>query len=803
MYRDAFAPPQDIRRPKPWERASVPAHAPRLQGQKIWKKAGIQIRNNTEKESILLELQSEGNGTRKKQKVWGAKENIGDAAWGSAFGSENFVQDQNIVEDTGGDDAPSKGQDGGKDDALRFIPRKRTNTDHVITPRKPLRQTYLNGQAQTLEVGSGVTLREKSNRRKMSMRSIRQSTGMKAKRTSLFSAGDGAVPSLAANTDINLYLGVIQQQGETASEATFNTESSAAGNRPSDEEAEPGQLLATQRVPGSVEMGIDSQAPSTVKDTDSPKKRKRSSICRDSRRKTKSFTLSQGITEEPSVQHNIATHGIEIHLPANQDLPNLEQEVLSTDNAARTAHGICINASAEEIQGPVQLGPINGAVEQEPPSEDRFEKSVPTQDMQPDIQSVESVDMSHQAEYPPTIAGFSSDGLGHTVVEDRIRPHPGNVEVPTIDNHVISEARKALKHEQFELAEKVAAPDFPLEKKSPTDPLPASHLVSASVEAASSQTDGEAPGSAADLEPSMQVLVEHTPTLDIITTVTEELPQLPAVDPSACEPAQALPASAPSFSYEDDDTDMLRKFLTRVKANKAAKAENLTPQRKRSLPHSPLRLPLGELDTNSSPSPLSLKPKRELDAIDPSPSPKRRKRNDAVDEGNLKTIRRSGRTRLPVKSAAPGAPSLIPVRRLGKDGDGTVTLRGSEEKELAALTRVNTRKNKGAMGPAEVLLLRAAEKRDPVLKQRLLKEMFEEKKKGKSGEKGKSVAWAEELTQFQRDKKDDKDQDVAMMGPSSEEKSAVRAGAAVRNKIALGKPINGTPGPKRRTKERA
>ena len=41
VYRDAFAPPAPSRRVKPWERAPVPAHAPRLQGQKVWKKVGL------------------------------------------------------------------------------------------------------------------------------------------------------------------------------------------------------------------------------------------------------------------------------------------------------------------------------------------------------------------------------------------------------------------------------------------------------------------------------------------------------------------------------------------------------------------------------------------------------------------------------------------------------------------------------------------------------------------------------------------------------------------------------------------
>ena len=751
----------------------------------------------------LLELQSEGNGARKKRKVWTAKENIRDAAWKSVSGLEFYAQGKDNVEVTGGDTAASEEQVGSKSDLLRFIPRKRTNTDHVITPRKPLRQTYLNSDAQTLEVGSGVTLREKPPRRKKSIRrSIRQSTGTKTAGTSLFSAGNGAVPSLAANIDINSHMGAIQQQRDTTSETMITIESSAVGNRPA-EEAESGQPLVAQGVFGNVEMSMDSYMLSTAKDTDSPKKRKRSSIRRHSRRCTRSSTTMQGITEEPSAENKSTADNTEIGLPTNQDLQNnLEQNVISGDNTARAAHDISIKASVEETQGRLRLSSINEAVKKQSSIEDRVVQTTPRESLQPEILSVNSINMLRQTQPTKLSANSSPDGLGNTVAEELIQPEPNKVQMSAIGKETFPQARKALEHDQSERAEAIASPDSPSDEKSPADPLPVSHLVNASVEAPFSQTTSEAPGSVADLEPSMQIPAEDISTLEIINVAAEELPQSPSEDPSISEPSQALPESAPSFSYEDDDADMLRKFLTRVKANKAAKAENVTPQRKRSLPHSPLRLPLGELDTNNSPSPLSLKPNDELEASDPSPSPKRRKRHelatDAEDEGKLKAIRRSGRTRLPVKSAAPGAPSLIPVRRLGKDGDATVTLRSNEEKELAALTRVNTRKNKGSLNPTEVLLLKMAEKTDPVLKQRLLKEMFEEKKKnGKNSEKGKSVAWAEELTQFQSEK-EHKDKEKVTAGSSSElKKSSVRVGAAVRNKIALGKPVNGTPGPKR------
>lgn len=268
-------------------------------------------------------------------------------------------------------------------------------------------------------------------------------------------------------------------------------------------------------------------------------------------------------------------------------------------------------------------------------------------------------------------------------------------------------------------------------------------------------------------------------------------------------------SSSATSTYDHDDTDMLRNFLTRVKANKAARK---SPRRKRSLPHSPLRLPLGALDTNLSPSPL--RPAGETATTEPSPV-KGKKRGSALEQEGFdlepRSIRRSGRTRLPVKEP-PAVPSFIPVRRLGQDLDTTITLKRSEEKELAALTRVNTRKNKGnALSALEVLTRKAEEKEDPVMRQRLLKEVFEEKmeksrqNKDKKGREKKVVTWAEEIAQFQNLVKgkaeatqDEQERERGSVVPSGEEKKSSTVRVGVRSKGTLGGGLNGTPAPKRK-----
>ncbi|KAI9046717.1 hypothetical protein LZ554_009455 [Drepanopeziza brunnea f. sp. 'monogermtubi'] len=323
--------------------------------------------------------------------------------------------------------------------------------------------------------------------------------------------------------------------------------------------------------------------------------------------------------------------------------------------------------------------------------------------------------------------------------------------------------------------------------------------------------------------------------------VSKELHESSTPNPIITELTETISENNVSITSQHDDTDMLRDFLTRVKANKAAQAKTSIPKRKRSLPHSPIQIPLETVPAVSSPS--SPKATEDFDTSLPAPSPaKRRKRSHmsspspkGEDNTEPKSIRRSGRTRLPIK-AAPLAPSFIPVRRIGQDGESTVTLRRSEDKELAALTKMNTRKNKGAaQHPANFLHAAAKkieekEKDDPVAKQKLMREAFEEREKEKKRSKGKgkkSVVWAEELVRFQSDEQERKSEedmsevvvrpnqkrDKAILPPSKEEKKAAAAVAVVpaagggekktpvkvgmRSKISLGMAANGTPAPKR------
>ncbi|OIW25590.1 hypothetical protein CONLIGDRAFT_499476 [Coniochaeta ligniaria NRRL 30616] len=365
----------------------------------------------------------------------------------------------------------------------------------------------------------------------------------------------------------------------------------------------------------------------------------------------------------------------------------------------------------------------------------------------------------------------------------------------------------------------------------------------------------------------MALAMDYEPTVPI--NLDEETPAVDASEPDA-EPAAA---------QEDSETEMLRKFVTRVSANKSAKAaeaalarRNLRPKRRSgstgsttcatgspiakpsssmssesaqrmmaaSMSSSPLkaRLPLGEKDANS-PSPTKkrkapggsgkgsarthsddlfkgnpalysaeisppkskrLRSRRRVEAeSDTSGSNQASERQtqssqdmdtstDSTSAGAPRRSTRSRNSRVQLKPPAPSANSialsLIPVRLPGSSsmilnaadtsGDKdmptpVVVPRTSrttaEEKDLAAVTRVNTRKNKGGAMPPKVIISRQAE--DPLgFKLRELKGVFDAKegreasaeeeeeegsKDGRQSRKGKGVRWASELVRFNTD----------------------------------------------------
>ena len=161
-----------------------------------------------------------------------------------------------------------------------------------------------------------------------------------------------------------------------------------------------------------------------------------------------------------------------------------------------------------------------------------------------------------------------------------------------------------------------------------------------------------------------------------------------------------------SISRLSDDTMMLKDFLNRVQARKAAKGIMIpayVPPPTEPYRRSP-RKALAEVDRNS-PSPQ--KPSNLANRPGTPPAKQNHKAVEFDDLGELvlatASCRRSTRTRLfvPPKTVA-GAPSLIPVRRA--DGTDPIVLQKSLAQELAMVTRANTRRNKGQSKPPKLTL---------------------------------------------------------------------------------------------------
>ncbi|TAQ85288.1 hypothetical protein B7494_g6380 [Chlorociboria aeruginascens] len=786
VYNDVFVPQPTGRQIRAWERAPVPAHAPRLQGQKIWKRTGLRthtLQDRENHEDAQQELAKGGAGARKRARVIGTKENIGNARWmedlsskeeefgfgmGELMGTEDNVRGRGIEE-------------------LQYVPRKRTNTDHVITPRKPLKETTTNvpgltGRTQGKvplkppQVATGSPIRRRKSTRKSFRRSMRGETEK---------IQEDSVVVLAKDT----------QCTEDANELAL----AAMGSQVPENYAE---RLETRPEPPPnlteplLETKNKEQSPQPVEST-------------------KALGLSTQSFEPTVGSQPVLMKSIEndegLALPVNTPKPYRRRSLrkgirrsmkiragstkLEDATPELTSHEVIPRATGE-----VEV-PIQPSIDKVVAAQVKSDLSVDSE--APEVETTSQPFIMSASPSPSSIGGesvaFAGSNKTAAIAEGQstqfAEPRDfaaSNIMADTQESRFVSEEMDVDDSTQLgagsdESSPIILLPDCEME------------LIQSSLRSDDSVEDDEA------LEP-FTILTPDAETLAAMVTESSEiLNEISTPDPTTTELTETILQNAPSTTYDHDDTDMLRNFLTRVKANKAAKA---AAPRKRSLPHSPLRIPLGEDDTDLSPS----APKSEADEFDvsiPSASPTRkRRRRDPVLEDEMtqpQSVRRSVRTRLPVKPPAPGAPSFIPVRRFGQDADTTLTLQKSEDKKLATLTRVNSRRNKGALSVKQVLAQKEQEKEDPVAKQRVLKEMFEEKlSKEKRENKGRNVTWAEELAQFQImsgrkikvKKEDEKEKEKINVRPEGQKKNAVRLD--MRNKIALGMAKNGTPAPKRR-----
>ncbi|KAI9730776.1 MAG: hypothetical protein M1818_008056 [Claussenomyces sp. TS43310] len=809
---DTFALPRTRRLLRGWDRAPVSAHAPRLQGQKVWKKVEIKTSDtNGNENEVQEELAREGAGARKKSRRMGAKESIANPRWkeksseASRAGTPSRSKANGVltpsrqkanldVSQRANDNIASPSVPVAGDSTSKAIPRKRTNTNHVITPKRVPQQTTLNRQAQQQPLGGAPTCspaktpRPRKSLRKSSQRGI----------IGRVSAEPSLTPRLTKHKDISpTPIKVIESLEELSPEepGVRNVQRGAGALMifkspgPSTPISRPGlgKLQGWKTAPPKSMAVVEESSPNKSNGRSMPTSSKATKFGTSLGPKTPLYV--KALRRIPGLDELLGTPEPDPPTMMIQDSsPEVDSEAIDYDDKVAESDVAVFTISSEE------------------PSNEAFRDV----DMHDDQESQNQDEPESEITSPDLFIEQNRDSPS-----DPPSPHDGETAKMTDDVSFSTDPSSP----SSQLAEMLAQSA----QKSESTPV-------VSAESSDSQERYQDLGQALIAEAKLvaNALAETgSEGLNDSKEAEETVSAEQAISDSADNVQSILPVPSDGHK-DDDDTAMLQNFLTRAKARKAAKK---LPKRKRSLPHSPLRIPLGDVDNGMTPSPVQRKD--ELELLDASPSKRSKEtRSDQQQDGpdEPQSIRRSKRTRLPVQGKAPpGAPSFIPVRRLGQEPDNTVTLKRSEEKELAALTRVNTRKNKaGALSRDTALSKISEEREDPMLRQRLLKELFEERnakdKKEKKG-KGLHVTWAEELARFQtiskgklvqvadaketvkkeKGKEKERERDMGA-GPAivekqtAEKKTAVKVG--VRSKMALGMAVNGTPAPKRRVRGR-
>jgi hypothetical protein len=674
-----------------------------------------------------------------------------------------------------------------QESTLQFVPRKRTNTNQVITPKKLLRQSTLNRHAQThslLVQTLGAASPEKKERKPR--KSLRKS----GRKSILVQLGEEAVINAPTEVSVGVTASAPGSNQFQLSFTASDTQQIESQNTPQrsiesveTQDTEPRSLRRSTRSTRSSSV-FTFEAPKnspTVTRSMSPVKMLFDEFLAEDSEEPPTFMSpvksSWGVVEEAAASEDTPSEKedaeIIIDSEVDEDIFDAEDDVDETVNQSLCTLDIIPADTTLEATSMLELESIETAANSGEPN-------------LPELLRVTMIEGSEQVE---------------DVSEDAIpSDEPESLHSDPIDGTALDLALEAqIVNEILMSPKKPVAVNY---EDAVDSEEPASDLVDVSSDFSN------------DAAPESESYEEITFSPSVVTA------DVPInVEPLTTDIVESLSCNVTSSAYDHDDTDMLRNFLTRVKANKAAKEP---PRRKRSLPHSPLPSQIGSTENPLSPSPL------DIDLTEGSPAKRRRPNPDDLTEP--RSIRRSSRTRLPVAKPPPGAPSFIPVRRLGQDQDTTLTLKRNDDKELAALTRVNTRKNKGsALLATEVLKKKADEKEDPAMRQRLLKEVFDERKqkegaKDKGTGKGLSVRWAEELVHYQtfergkltrkpveiEEKEEMKEVKVKGVGfapapvekEKSEEKRAASVRVGVQSKIALGMAVNGTPAPKRKMRGR-
>jgi hypothetical protein len=914
---------------KAWERAPRKATAPRLRGQKVWKRPGLRSQDNKENhEASQAELLKAGIGSRKRARMQGAKENISDPKWLTKSGVSDTTNDAPIV----AEDKVQLSVASIEMDNLQRMSRKRTNTDHILTPRKHLQKR---SSSEANYVLSPLKLRLSPEKQEKRRKSVRKSL----RRTSIIREETHAASPRRASLRKSAVFNISSIDALPELPKSLDGGIDVPSSEPEKKNVEGPSVSVTkidlqEKAASPLRAAVEPDTQITIeKDTENPLA-------------TTESTSTDFIAEVgEDITGNLA--GLEHdEQPILTSTPlksisesdvfvftGSEEKVLGAESAATPAEGVAspflksllnpatittptrptmARRSATEKPATRQTTratrrslrpldfPFKAKTFRATRSKSPKKTFVPVEAKSPafspmhDNDAAESDDEAiHQQLFDcpsPRKAAREAAVLSGVQMNEPIdRSHTNfdhikitmpmdNFTFPSSDSLIMSSEDEAKGVEEtdggnnsFDVAYEVEpAQEFDqgsplLMAASPSVPtiLPTTDdasitfdiVLSTEVDPTADEsilsndlftenvTDDSIPlndefdetentlESFELMEPiTVSLSASNSPTKDEEDDTDELLGDMTAyitIDVAADDTQELKLAT-----YDHDDTDVLLEFLNRVKADKAAKAVQAPPKKKRSLPHSPLRLSLGDEGVDELAS-LEIISKDPFDISLPTESPKKRRKTsrtpeEAEDTAESQSFRRSGRTRLPVTKSLLPAPSFISIAR--PNGDATINLKQNHDKELAALTRNNTRKNKGAaLHPQALLIKQASGKDSPASRHKALKDVFEEKAHRSVGKKKKSVVWAEELTQFQiLDKRDPlaatiekavevvkSDKKVELpkvletlkeLAVPAEEKKEERKETkkssiprvSMKSKIALGMAVNGTPARKMR-----
>ena len=312
----------------------------------------------------------------------------------------------------------------------------------------------------------------------------------------------------------------------------------------------------------------------------------------------------------------------------------------------------------------------------------------------------------------------------------------------------------------------------------------------------------ESPNRSLTSKSPIAVSLNEIQTSHAIDTANEAIAEI-----EVHEATQALEANKEGISSSNrktrsgirfsDDTSMLKEFLNRAQAKKAAKTPGLTALDLPKPQISPRRSPRKALGSHRG---NNLSPQKPRDVPNRPGTPPGKPQVDAVDSDDggeisaeITSCRRSTRTRLPAPvKGIPGAPSFIPVRRA--DGTDPVVLQKSQAQELAMVTRANTRRNKGQSKPPLLALQDIPAENAETASTTTFK---------RRAVGSKTVGWAEQLASYQDAKEVEEPEEMRPKVRRMRGLGATNNGTpAPKRTTAVVSTSNGTPAPKRRGKVR-